>query len=52
MDECIDPEYEINIGDAELQQSRHWASLTRSFNKDFIKAAKEEHDRRKRLQMA
>ncbi|WP_165775796.1 hypothetical protein [Bifidobacterium scaligerum] len=33
-------------------QEEYWKSLSRSFNKDFIKAAKEEHDKRKRLQVA
>lgn len=31
-------------------QEKHWKSLSLSFNKDFIKAAKEKYD--KRLQVA
>lgn len=36
----------------DLKQEEYWKSLERSFNKDFIKDAREKYDRRKRLQVA
>lgn len=34
-----------------LNARQYWDSLERSFTKDFIEAAKKEHERRRRLQV-
>ncbi len=34
-----------------MNARQYWDSLERSFNKDFIEAAKKEHERRRRLQV-
>lgn len=36
----------------QLSQEEKWKSLERSFNQDFIKKVKEQHDGAERLQMA
>lgn len=36
-------------GDGAMTPEQYWRSLKRSFNPDFIKAAKVEYERRKRL---